>query len=337
MRRLAQRAICAGLAAIALTAASAALEAKDVDLAVERAAVEQFLDIDQRLQNVGWKLVRANAQFCERTIPSIGLQLQDTAIYGEPDLARRVLELDGNFSVATAAKGSPAAQSGAIRRNREVTRLGTIDPNGWSVDAKEPWRRLTQAHDAVDAILLREGAVNLTFGDGQTARFVPVTVCAARFELIGKSEVARSQGQRVMVGVENKALQFDESEFAAMVAHELAHTLLDHTAWRDRNGRAQKNIRLTEREADRLMPWLLANAGYDPRAAARFFEKFRPPSGSVLFFRGSHNKWRDRVKLVEDEIVLIERVMASEGKADWSVHFRREIDPLKGLDKAPEN
>ena len=33
-------------------------------------------------------------------------------------------------------------------------------------------------------------------------------------------------------------------------------------------------MRRTEREADRLMPWLLANAGYDPAAAARFWRQW---------------------------------------------------------------
>ena len=60
---------------------------------------------------------------------------------------------------------------------------------------------------------------------------------------------------------------------AAVLAHEFAHNVLKHRAWHEANGgRKRASVRLTEREADRLSPWLLANAGLDPRGGVEFFK-----------------------------------------------------------------
>ena len=37
-----------------------------IDLSAERRAIEDYQRYDQLLQNVGWKLVRGNAPFCDR-------------------------------------------------------------------------------------------------------------------------------------------------------------------------------------------------------------------------------------------------------------------------------
>ena len=89
---------------------------------------------------------------------------------------------------------------------------------------------------------------------------------------------------------------------------------------------------MTEKEADRLMPWLLINAGYKPSAASVFFREYQPTSGSFLFFRGSHPKWRDREEWVDAETAIIEPLMSGEGKADWRKPFAREIDPNQGTE-----
>lgn len=320
--------------AIALAGLPAAAQADTdlsrVDLSAERAAIEAYQDFDQKLQDVGWKLVRGNAEFCERAIPSIGLQLQDMASYGLPAIARAALGLTGDFAVQTAARGSPAAMSGAFPANREIVRLERFDPNGWEAGKKLYWQRLTRAHNHIDAMLTEHGGIEIAFADGETARVRPVDVCASRFELMGSGDRAVATGDRVVIGIEFPAFAYAEPVFAGVVAHELAHNLLGHSAWLDRNGRGRRNVRLTEREADRLMPWLLANAGYDPRAAAQFIETYRPTSGSILFIPGTHQKWRDRAELVEGEIAQIELLLERTGKADWRTHFRREIDPRRG-------
>ena len=121
---------------------------------------------------------------------------------------------------------------------------------------------------------------------------------------------------------------------AAALAHEFAHNLLGHRAWLREAGRKRANIRLTEREADRLMPWLLANAGYDPQAAVAFMTRWGSTHDAGLRMRRHHEGWDERAEAMAAEVPLVQSMMAGEGKADWATHFRREIDPAGGLARA---
>lgn len=329
-RALTALALTAALA-LAANPAQAGVDWNRIDLPGERAAIETFQYFDQRLQDVGWQLARGNAGYCDNAIPSIGLQLQDMTSYGSPEVARRALGLKRDFAVQTAARGSPAAATGAFAANREVIRLGSLNPNEWPASPRLDWQRLKLAHDHVDELLASEGSVTVGFAGGETLKVAPVTVCATRFELAGRGDNAVATGDRVVIGIKFPGFAYEEQVFAGVVAHELAHNLLGHKAWLDRHGRSRSNTRRTEREADRLMPWLLANAGYDPVAAEEFLETYQPTSGSVLFIPGTHQKWRDRAEAVAGEVPQIRALTEAHGSADWRTHFRREIDPQQGL------
>ena len=307
-----------------------------IDYTAERASIGRYQDADQRLQDVGWQLALGNAAFCSKVVPSIGLQLQDMASYGAPTIARAALGLKRDFAVQTAARGSPAAAAGAFTRNREVSALGQMDPNTVPAGAAMDWQRLVTVHDHIDTELRQHGRIAVTFADGGAVAAQPVTVCATRFELLGAGDTAVADGARVVIGIDFPAFDYDEPVFAGLVAHELAHNVLGHDAWLDRNGRSRTHVRRTEREADRLMPWLLANAGYDPAATAQFFKTYKPGSGGFLFIAGSHDRWPYRAQIASAELPLITDLMAREGRADWRVHFRREIDPAGGLAPQPK-
>lgn len=322
-----------GLLALLPSTAQADINWDRVNLANERAAIERFQAFDQRLQDVGWKMVRGNAEFCDRVIPSIGLQLQDLASYGSPEIARAALGMQGDFAVQTAARGSPAGESGQFPRNREVTLIGALVPNSWLAGDRLHWERLTRAHDTIDEGLAQEGSITFGFADGGFVEVEPVPVCSTRFELSGEGKRAVADGQRVVIGINFVGFGYEEEVFAGVVAHELAHNLLGHSAWLDRNGRGRRNIRKTEREADRLMPWLMANAGYDPVNAQLFMEQWGPRHDGGLFRNRSHDGWDERAEFIAAELPKIRALMESEGKANWRVHFEREIDPRHGLEE----
>lgn len=146
------RAIALAALMLAAPLASQPQEAPPViDYAAERAAIGRYQDADQRLQDVGWHLARANAAFCPRVVPSIGLQLQDMASYGVPAIARAALGLERDFAVQTAARGSPAALSGAfpvtVRSSRSNGSTPTSGPqarrwngSGWCA-RMNTWKR----------------------------------------------------------------------------------------------------------------------------------------------------------------------------------------------------
>ena len=142
---------------------------------------------------------------------------------------------------------------------------------------------------------------------------------------IGKAiaeELARHGAQVVISSRKQEVCD----EVAAAIAHELAHNVLQHRAWLDANGRKRSNVRLIEREADRLMPWLLANAGYDPAAAARFMERWGPVHDGGIFRARTHDGWDERVEFIAAEVDKIRELSSNGTAADWSSRFEREIE-----------
>jgi hypothetical protein len=324
--------LLAALLAVPIVGAAA----PKIDYTAERAAIAHYQDANQRLQDAGWLLARANAPFCTKIVPAIGLQLHDMASYGGPDIAREALGLARDFAVQSAAAGSPAALAGAFSRNREIVGLAGIDPNTWPASPPYDWQRVARAQDHVDAVLAGKGAITIAFADGgAAARVVPVEVCASRFELYSGETGAFADGARVIFGSNSPGFAYDEPVFTALVAHELAHNVLGHDAWLDRNGRSDRNVRRIEREADRLVPWLLANAGHDPAAGPEFMSRWGRKHDAGLKLRRTHDGWDERADNMTAEIPQVAALMAREGKADWARHFRREIDPAGGLLPAP--
>ena len=289
--------------------------------------------LDERLQNVGWRLIRGNADFCEKKVAAIGLQLIDLSSFNAPANLRNWLGFKGDFAVQAAAQNSPAGRLSAMQAHREITAIGSSKLSDWKVDAARPWARAVRAHDWIDLNLALTGKVNIELKGRQGKARAPVTiepeeVCASRFELRTGSKRALADGKRVLIGSEFEPITWqDESIFAAGLAHELAHNLLEHRSWLDESGRSNKMVRATEREADRLMPWLLVNAGYKAEAAARFMRRWGKAKDQGIFRNRTHEGWDERLGYILAEIDIIKSMLPVDQKFDWSQNFRREIDP----------
>ncbi len=321
-------------ALIALSPARATTDSEQDEL---RASYEAMQVKNRRLQAIGWTLVRANADLCKDAQLSIGITLVDMAGFAEPEKMQRALGLKGNFALASVStmemfKGPQVGQ--------EITAIEGAQINQWPAEERLDWKRLKRAHDAIDAALAARGSVRLTFGDGSEADLPGAKVCPTRFELRSGGKKALADGSRVQFGSQFPGFAYAESEFAAVIAHELAHNLLKHRKWLDANGRKRRNVRATEREADRLMPWLLANAGYDPMAAVRFMERWGPKHSKGIFRARTHEGWDERAEHIEAEakLVLARRYGGDtvESAMDWSTDFRREIEPLNEPGTGPE-
>ena len=125
-----------------------------------------------------------------------------------------------------------------------------------------------------------------------------------------------AQADGDLVQISSRFLEtYPEDQVAAVVAHELSHNILRHRERLEARGVSfgmlsglgsnVRYFRQTELQADILSVALLANAGYDPEAAVRFWRDFGPKrSGGILRGR-SHPAWRDRVTTIEGAIAAL--------------------------------
>jgi len=313
--------------ALGLLSLASASPVRAADENDERAAPYRAVAaLDARLQTTGWRLARANAPFCDHVAPAIGLLVQDLQSWAEPDEAREAFGVSDNTQVivGAVAAGSPAAEAGLLPGQP----LRTITDYILDIDlppaAPGTYQRQTLLLDLIDRALLTNGWVALGFDGGTEGRqFVRIhgeNVCASRFEIASDGKATLADGDRIVIEGQTAA-QLDEAPFAFLVAHELAHNILAHRDWLDQHRRGWKNVRRTEREADRLAVWLLANAGYDPQGGVRLMREWvRRREG---LFNTTHDAWDERAAAIRAEIALVAASSARPGEYDWSSRFSR--------------
>ena len=320
------------LATTALAGGSTALSASQTEAtAAEPLPLEIFQQKEDLLFRVGYRLATANAAFCENARPTAGLLIHDAHSYGNPQAVRQVFGLSGDIGAQSVAPGSPAAATGLRANDTIEAVVGKPIAQNWP--RSEPrWKRVFAVRDAIEEALL-DGSVAISWrtGDGElrTGEIVGVPACPTRFELVDSKNNAAATGERVLVGENFPGFGYDEESFAAAIAHEMAHNIFRHPQTFNDIGWKRKLVRLSERDADRLMPWLLANAGYDPRAAIRFMQTWGPKHGGWIFRKRTHDGWDERVEFIEAEIARIEaaRARSDNGLADWSAEFESELAP----------
>jgi hypothetical protein len=319
--------VIARLARAALLAMALSASPVLADPSEDRTGLERLQAEDLRLQSIGWRLATGNAAFCDAR-PAIGLLLQDMANYANPGRMRAAVGISGDIAAQAVVAESPAAIAGLAPNHEILTLAGRSMTDLPPVKAGD-WARLAALNDAIEDALARDGRISIAWrgADGmrREATVTGVPACPSRFELLDRGGRAVADGKRVLIGRKFAGFEYAEDEIAAAVAHEFAHNLLAHRSWLREAGRKRANIRLTEREADRLMPWLLANAGYAPDAAVRFFERWGPRNGGGLFRARTHDGWDERAAFVRAELPAIHAFMERGEAADWRAGFRREV------------
>lgn len=313
------------IAAAALALAPVQGMAAQADPAIAH-ALDRLMQNDARLQTVGWKLAAGNAAFCAETVPGSGLLLMDAANFRDPPAIRAALGLAGDIAVNAVAAGSPAESAG-LRAGEEVLAIG-----GEAMQALPPVPAGDHARlAALQARLterLAQGPVDLVVrgGDGirRTLSLGSTPACRSRFELSGGGKAAVADGERVILREAELAILADDGSLMAVAAHELAHNLLRHRERLGREGRTPGAIRATEQEADRLGPWLIANAGYPPLLARSFatLRAFARPLDSLLP-SATHGSWKGRARRIGAEVAAIEAIRRADPAAplDWRMRF----------------
>ena len=299
------------LVALATTQAASAAAP---DVADYQALVRQ----DLRLAIVGHRLASANAPFCVRKSRNPGWVLHDKAQYPNPKTAQAAFGFRAPIAVSAVVPGGAAEMLG-IKPGDGIVAVNEANiSDADSVQDERTSARLENFQAMLGEALDTTGAVEITLmlADRQKKVILtPPAICASRFWVDTKSKLdAGADG--VSVRVTEGLIAFtaeDDAQLAAVVAHEMSHNLLGH---RQRLAATQKSIKqilATEIEADRLSIWLMANAGYDTAAALRFIERYGRKTGLGVFSSGTHLRWKNRQRVMQQEITLIQQAVAENG------------------------
>jgi beta-barrel assembly-enhancing protease len=308
------------LALLALPALAAADAGSDV------VALQALRQLDARVADVGYRLARGGADLCADRVPLSGIVPHHLAQYDEDfrDAAVSAFGLGAGPSVLVVASGSPAASAGI----RADDRLVSID--GRAFPAGAPSGKSVSYEAAEQAIVMLErafadGSAELVLSSGEQVRTAHVdaeTGCPSRFQ-VDPSRSLQGSADGTYVEVSSGLVAFAETddELAALLAHELAHNILDHRVRLDQAGvkrgllkyfgRNARLIRATEVEADQLSIYLLDRAGYSPDAAAQFWKRFGPRSQGLLGTMATHPNWKARVRSLQAESERLARMKAN--------------------------
>ncbi|MDZ7588488.1 MAG: M48 family metallopeptidase [Parasphingorhabdus sp.] len=308
-----------------LLATAAAAQPNPSTIATYRA----LQTLDGRVYSVGYRLLSANSRWCRNVSPSAGLLIQDAYQYGEPGAAQAALESDGALAVIAVAPGSSADGVG-LKPGDTILRIGarSVDEIAGPMPAARPTEQRKAAVDTALAKALDAGSAALSISRAGTAiraTLVPQAICASQLQ-VDPSEALSASADGDIVTISSAMVEYaaESDELAAVLAHEISHNLLGHRARLDQAGvdrsffgqfgNSAKRIRATEEEADRLSVWLMANAGYDPVAAIRFWTRFGKEHGKGIFSASTHNRWKKRVTQMQAEIDAIAKSPITEGQ-----------------------
>ncbi len=277
---------------------------------------------EARVSAIGFRLTPANAAWCPIRQPQFGWIWGDPRLYAPDRRAEALAAYGANDQVhayiAALAPASPAASAGMTVGTPIVGMASAPVPDGVG---DHPFARITAIETSVAALPV-EAPLALVAGAGRIVSITPVAGCASDFRVEANDRPAAvADGRMVLVNQGLADFAADGDELAAAIAHELAHNILRHrarlaAAGVDRGlgkqfGRNARLFKQTEVEADRLSVWLLAGAGYDPAAAARFWERFGQRKGRPLLQASTHPNWRDRVASLQAEATAIAAARAA--------------------------
>lgn len=274
-------------------------------------AVSALQTADLRVATIAWRLVTGNAGRCPHQMPGTGLLLHALEQYSGSarEEAVRLAPFPSDVTVLAVVPGSPAALAG-IRPGDGVEAVNGLSTAALQVSGNHSSAR-RDAAELMLAALPARAEITLTLRRGtriEQANLSPAPACRTRLEVVGGNSVrARSDGSIIQIG-EQFAASIDDQGLATVLAHELAHTILDHRrhlAAIETNGTARQRKALArqfEDEADLLSLDLLAGGGWDPAIAPRFLRRFAGQFDPLIGGRGVHRRAGDRAQRMEQEL-----------------------------------
>lgn len=285
-------------------------------------AYQDLVAKDLRLATVGYHLAKGSAEYCRNKWRNPGWVLHDERQYPDLALARRAFRFHQPISIASLVADGPANRAGLDNGDGLVGYGDSIIAyGGQPIKHRANSERVDRVKQAIAQQLAMGGPLKFVVDSNsgtKTARLEPPAICASDFWVdVRAKRDAGADGERVRVTSGLIDYVSDDDELAAVVAHEMAHNLLDHRPRINatKSGKTRV-IKATEEEADRLSVWLMANAGYDPEAATTFWQRFGKETGLGIFSAPTHYRWQTRVAMLREEIDRMASSPAVDGRRD---------------------
>jgi hypothetical protein len=320
---------------------SRAARAETGQSSAQTATLERIRAIDMRMAAIGYRIATANAPLCTDLEPATGLHLHtlDQYVGIAADIARARYGFETRVSVGGVVPGSPAADAG-IRPDESIAAIADWrTPIEGDDGRRDPTALVNALYDTI-AVGPPSTPLSVELRSGGASRSVilwPVPACRTRFEVdLASGLDAEADGRLVKVKA-GFFDRYDDDLVAVVVAHELSHNILRHRARLNDVGvsrgilagfgRNVRYFRQTEIEADILAVHLLANAGYDPMLAGRFWRDYGPRAPAGFLSSRTHPGWRDRAIRSDLEA---SRIAAGGGNALAEAFVKRRTLPLDG-------
>ena len=235
---------------------------------------------DLRLAAIGYRLVTANADRCPQPEMVTGMLLHDLGSYdaaARPQVTR-AYGLTTGFGLLGVVPGSAAERAG-LRRGDEIlavngAQLGDFAQGAMTTTASSD--RSERFVDLLDAAL-RKGPAELAVRRGSAQFTLALTGqqgCGGRFVMVPDEELnAWTDGYYIAVTSRMMRFAADDAELAFVMAHEMAHNMLDHAQPRRSANPNAAHGKAAEFAADSLAVELLARSGHDLAAPERFLRR----------------------------------------------------------------
>jgi hypothetical protein len=247
----------------------------------------QYINDEDRLLTIGYRLSRANVQYCAQPDIITGITFHDIGSY-DPRYRSVIISetnLGMGFGILYIAPDS-AAHNAGLNLDDEVIAINGINVTDFAtqyIGAKGSYKRVGLFIENLDNAL-KQGPTTLTIkrhGEMADVSIIPEKGCGGSVVYINKNNLnAWSDGRYIAVTPEMLKLTSNDSELAFVIAHEMAHNILHHAELLKgistlfaQFGIGSSRIKITEIQADDKAIDLMINAGFDINAPEIFLKK----------------------------------------------------------------
>jgi Peptidase family M48/PDZ domain len=274
---------------------------------------------DHRIASITFRLAKAGAALCPTPYPLTGLTFHHLPEYELRDRPQIIAayRLDRGPGVLSVVADSPAAEATLTAGDVLLAIDGEPFPSPpMETKDRKVWRKQLEEAERLLEERLRTGPARLRVLRG--GRELEITLgsisgCPGRVRLANSRQTnAFATGRQVVMTTALLDFIRGDDELAIVIAHELAHNILDHPdRLKAQNvphgilrgfGKNAARVRTTEEEADRLAIRLAWAAGYDVSAAIPFWRRYYAKYGRAPQLFRTHPGLAARERLIAQAI-----------------------------------